>query len=154
MLNKMMYADNEDDFVTSYNDFCVSFSEHKKFIAYFDTTWVRRKELWSKAWRKEASFDTNNLIETYHNQLKTYYLGRSRSLRVDKLIYMLSQMVTLDYRQDAIKVMCGFKKMNLTKQEKKKKSLADTMPISVATMMVNLKHEDETSSNMVSQAKK
>ncbi|OAD74092.1 hypothetical protein PHYBLDRAFT_144550 [Phycomyces blakesleeanus NRRL 1555(-)] len=27
-----------------------------------------------------ATFHTNNLIESYHNQLKTFYLGRARSL--------------------------------------------------------------------------
>ncbi|OAD65514.1 hypothetical protein PHYBLDRAFT_153416 [Phycomyces blakesleeanus NRRL 1555(-)] len=51
-----------------------------------------------------ATFYTNNLIESYYNQLKTFYLGHARSLRVDRLIYLLAKVLTLDYRQKNIKI--------------------------------------------------
>ncbi|KAL0086210.1 hypothetical protein J3Q64DRAFT_1833955 [Phycomyces blakesleeanus] len=40
-------------------------------------------------------------IESYHNQLKTFYFGRLISLRVDRLIYLLAKVLTLDYRQES-----------------------------------------------------
>ncbi|OAD72687.1 hypothetical protein PHYBLDRAFT_73092 [Phycomyces blakesleeanus NRRL 1555(-)] len=55
-----------------------------------------------------ATFHTNNLIESYYNQLKTFYLGRARSLRVDRLIYLLAKVLTLDYRQENVKTLYGF----------------------------------------------
>ncbi|ORE02957.1 hypothetical protein BCV72DRAFT_178975, partial [Rhizopus microsporus var. microsporus] len=64
---------------------------------------------------------TNNLIESYHNQLKTFYLGRSRSLPVDRLVYLLSQVVVLDYLQDTIKPAHDFSGFRLTANEEKKR---------------------------------
>ena len=117
----MMYAVSPEAFQLSYDSFLAQFAEYNVFIDYLNTTWMQRKELWSKAWRPHATFNTNNLIESYHNQLKTNYLGRSRSLRVDRLVYLLSQVLSLDYRQENVKAMFGFASIRLTKEEEKRK---------------------------------
>jgi hypothetical protein len=39
---------------------------------------------------------------------------------VDRVIYILSQVVINDYRQDALQVQFGIKNFHLTKKEKKK----------------------------------
>ncbi|KAL4212728.1 hypothetical protein AB4K20DRAFT_1967404 [Rhizopus microsporus] len=62
---------------------------------------------------RNASFHTNNLVESYHNQLKMFYLGRSCSLCVDRLVYVLSQVVALDYWQDTIKAAHVFAQENV-----------------------------------------
>lgn len=67
---------------------------------------------------QDASFHTNNLIESHHNQIKTFYFGRSRNLRVDCLVYLLSQIVVVDYQQEYVRVYLGFQKSDLTIQEK------------------------------------
>ncbi|KAI9267490.1 hypothetical protein EDC94DRAFT_514769, partial [Helicostylum pulchrum] len=56
----------------------------------------------------DATFHTNNLIESCRNRLNAYYLGEPRNLRADRLLYMLSQIVILDYRQEALRVQLGF----------------------------------------------
>ncbi|KAL0088988.1 hypothetical protein J3Q64DRAFT_1697258 [Phycomyces blakesleeanus] len=68
-----------------------------------------------------ATFHTNNLIESYHNQLKTFYLGRARSLRVDRLIYLLAKVLTLNYRQENVKMLYRFQSVCLTRQEEQKR---------------------------------
>ncbi|KAL4206396.1 hypothetical protein AB4K20DRAFT_1998931 [Rhizopus microsporus] len=64
------------------------------------------------------------MIESYHKQLKMLYLGRSRSLRVDRLVYLLSQVVALDCWQDTIKSAHGFGGFRLTANEEKKRRAA------------------------------
>ncbi|GAA5798440.1 hypothetical protein HPULCUR_003843 [Helicostylum pulchrum] len=86
---------------------------------------------------QDGTFHTNNLIETYHNKLKTYYLGRSRNFRVDHLLYMRSQIVVLDYRQEALKVQLGFQNITLNAGEKRRKLLADAVDIQTGSLMVS-----------------
>ena len=50
-----------------------------------------------------------------------FYLGRSCSLCVDRLVYVLSQVVALDYWQDTIKAAHVFGKFRLTANEEKKR---------------------------------
>jgi hypothetical protein len=87
------------------------------FITSIETTdviaviWVPKKDLWCKAWRPDATFQTNDLIESYHNSSMSYYLGRSRGQnhRVDRLIYSLGQLVEPDYRQEILQIFYDFK---------------------------------------------
>ncbi|KAG1174276.1 hypothetical protein G6F71_005016 [Rhizopus microsporus] len=83
-----------------------------------------------------------NLMESYHNQLKTFYLGRSRSLRVDRLIYLLYQVVALDYWQDTIKAAHDFGGVRLTANEKKKRRAAYCIDYVVACSMVEQLEEN------------
>ncbi|ORE12352.1 hypothetical protein BCV71DRAFT_269288 [Rhizopus microsporus] len=59
----------------------------KNAFSHSKTRWLVKKELFCKVWRSSTSFHTNNLIESYHNQLKTFYLGRARRRHCDSLIY-------------------------------------------------------------------
>lgn len=94
-----------------------------------------------RAWRPDATFDTNNYIESYHNQLKSFYIGRTRNKRVDRIVYILSQVVINDYRQDALQVQLGIKAFHLTEKENKSKALADNIDIDNAIYMI-IENED------------
>ena len=128
----MMYAVSSEVFDLSYTTFISEFSLNTTFINQFNNTWIERKDLWSKAWRKNATFNTNNLVESYHNQLKTNYLGRARSLRVDRLVYLLSQVLAVDYRQDNVRVLLGITSMSLSRDEQIKKQRALSVPMEEA----------------------
>ncbi|CEI88911.1 hypothetical protein RMCBS344292_03287 [Rhizopus microsporus] len=93
----MMYSETPEAFDLAHQLFLAEDKKFEVFLAYFNRLWLPRKELRFKAWKQNTSFHTNNLIESHHNQLKTFYLGRSRFLRVDRLVYLLSQVVALDY---------------------------------------------------------
>lgn len=45
-------------------------------------------------WRKDVIFH-NNKIELYHDQLKLYYFGRTRNIHMDRMIYIISQVILL-----------------------------------------------------------
>ncbi|KAL0077596.1 hypothetical protein J3Q64DRAFT_1613443, partial [Phycomyces blakesleeanus] len=81
-------------------------------------------------------FHINNLIESYHNQLKTFYLGRARSLRVDRLIYLLAKVLTLDYRQEKVKTLYEFQSVRLTYKEEQKRQNVYMLDRSTAMKMV------------------
>lgn len=51
-LDKLMHAETTEDFDSYLADFKSSFEiDYPIFFAYFEKMWLRRKELWSKAWR-------------------------------------------------------------------------------------------------------
>ncbi|OAD81225.1 hypothetical protein PHYBLDRAFT_161848 [Phycomyces blakesleeanus NRRL 1555(-)] len=110
-LNLLIHAKTKEAFDQQYEEFVSKFAGHEKCVAYFATHW-------------HAKFHTNNLIESYHHILKAYYLGRSKNFWVDRLVYMLSQVVEYDYKQEGLKIMYGFKKLVLTHVEKAKKKKA------------------------------
>jgi hypothetical protein len=133
-----MYADNEQSFEESYIQLKDYLAGFPVFLAYIDDRWAcdSKKLLWAKPWRRDAEFNTNNLIESYHNKLKTFYLGRSRNHRVDRIVYMLSKIVTLDYRRDETQVLFGIKPAYLSGFEQERKRIADRLPLHIADLMV------------------
>ncbi|KAI8147709.1 hypothetical protein BJV82DRAFT_480240, partial [Fennellomyces sp. T-0311] len=52
---------------------------------------------------------TNNLIESWHSKLKQRYLPYNRNHRVDRVIYVLSQLAERDYRAEVVCVLAGIK---------------------------------------------
>ncbi|KAL0096838.1 hypothetical protein J3Q64DRAFT_1693272 [Phycomyces blakesleeanus] len=72
-LNNMMYASTSVAFNNLYNSFLEKCKDYETFIAYFEKMGIPKKQLWSKAWRQLVTFHMNNFIESYHNQLKTFY---------------------------------------------------------------------------------
>ncbi|CAO3600951.1 unnamed protein product, partial [Absidia cylindrospora] len=146
LMNGMVYASTVQEFDDTW---CAFVSEYEHvfpgFLKYFKDTWYDKGkyELWSKAFRSEAPFHTNNLIESYHDQRKTFYLGRSKRSRMDRTIYVLSQVVVLDYRQDALQVLYGIKQFSLTKPEKSAKNVADEYDVRVAASMISVVDDND-----------
>lgn len=68
---------------------------------YLQTQW--RQELWMKAYRKDiyyAAMDTNNYVESWHNNLKTHFLRQHKRIRGDRLIYILTHVVIEHFKGD------------------------------------------------------
>ncbi|CAO3645158.1 unnamed protein product [Mucor hiemalis] len=85
------------------------------------------------------------MIESYHNQLKSFYLTRSRNKRVDRVVYTLVHVVLCDYRTEHVQVEFGLKAMPLTIEQAKRKKKADAIDLSVAQSMVTLSLENDGS---------
>lgn len=155
----MMQAETQEIFESEWGSFKSLFgTDYPIFMAYFEKMWLGRKELWSKAWRpvsthtlfdqsmnyctnifhwKNATFHTNNMIESYHNQLKSFYLTRSRNKRVDRVVYTLVHLVVCDYRSEHVQVEFGLKDMPLNAAQSKRKREADRLDLNEAQSMVN-----------------
>lgn len=83
------------------------------------------------------------MIESYHNQLKSFYLTRSRNKRVDRVVYTLVNVVLCDYRTEHVQVELGLKAMPLTKEQAKRKRLADEVDLIVAQSMISTITEND-----------
>ncbi|KAG2207412.1 hypothetical protein INT47_006887 [Mucor saturninus] len=84
-LSDMMHAEDENSFNDRYNRFKNNFSSDcLTFVAYFDQYWFEKREIWSKAWRSDTSFHTNNLIASFHNRLKSFYLVKEQTITKKK----------------------------------------------------------------------
>ncbi|ORE21795.1 hypothetical protein BCV71DRAFT_273978 [Rhizopus microsporus] len=92
--------------------------------------------------KKKAKNSTDNDQGSSSNELEAFYLGRSRSLRVDRLVYLLSQVVALDYWQDTIKAAHDFGGFRLTANEEKKGRAVYCIDYDVACSMVEQLEEN------------
>lgn len=125
-MNRIMRATTVEACENEFQQFKAMYSVcYKTFFDYFEGTWYSRKHLWVNAYRPDARFDTNNYIESYHNQLKTFWLGRRRNRRVDRLVHTLSHAVISNYRRNAIQAMFSISAVELNAKEKASKSRAD-----------------------------
>ncbi|KAI8380458.1 hypothetical protein EDC96DRAFT_539789 [Choanephora cucurbitarum] len=52
-------------------------------------------------------------IGLYHNQFKSFHLCRSRDLRVDHMLYLLTEVVFVGYSQDDLKTSIAFERQRL-----------------------------------------
>ncbi|CEI88591.1 hypothetical protein RMCBS344292_02974 [Rhizopus microsporus] len=142
-LDLMMGTRPEEEFLSISTSFETRFKDEEQFLAYFRTRWLAKQELFCKVWRPSASFHTNNLIESYHNQLKTFYLGRARCSHCDFLIYTLQETLMIDYRQETLKCLYGFQTVKLSPDDMKKKRLAYAFDEDTATSMVQRSEGDD-----------
>ncbi|KAG1041340.1 hypothetical protein G6F43_012105 [Rhizopus delemar] len=122
-LNDLMYSLEEIDYNKLYIDFNNKFkSVFPEFTDYYETHWHNKRRLWARLWRKDGRFNTKNLIESYHNQLKSCYFGR----------------------QDALRVRLGIKNLFLSKIEKERKEKAESIDIDEAISMITLDNDNNS----------
>ncbi|KAG2216254.1 hypothetical protein INT45_013797, partial [Circinella minor] len=120
-----MYAKNPEEFDVKWNEFRQYYLvEDITFYTYMFDYYYPKREKWSKAWREGIHFHTNNLIESWHNQLKTHYLKKTRKHRIDYIVWLITQVVDCVYRQSILQVFHGFEDVSLTKEEKKQHQTA------------------------------
>lgn len=79
--------------------------------------------------------NTNNYIETWHNTLKSSYLGRFRKQRTDILIHLVLREVLPDFR---IKVAIGLERRRLSDAEKAQGRKFNELSTETATSLVRL----------------
>lgn len=84
---------NIDEFKEKWKDYAFL----RQLERYFT---VDMKPRWMFAHRKDISYgcmNTNNLIESYHNQIRRHYLADSRRRYADNVIYILYRQVLPSY---------------------------------------------------------
>lgn len=63
---------------------------------------------------------------------------------------MLSEIVCIDYRQDALSVLLGIKNVYLSVEEKKRKSVVDNMDAQEAALMISTIDDNVSNFNLYS----
>ncbi|CAD6936245.1 unnamed protein product [Tilletia caries] len=127
---RLMNAATRPAFALAASAYLDEWSCCPEWTKYVDETWLARKEMWARAWRQEShrGVDTNNFIESWHNQLKTLYLGFMRKQGVDVLLWFLLRQCVQDYRTNELRVTLGLQACAMSKsdREAKKKALSLT----------------------------
>ena len=59
----------------------------------------------------------NNYIESWHHQLKRYYLKLMHKQWIDVMLHILFEQVEPDFRRDEIRVRLDFDRVNLDKHK-------------------------------------
>ncbi|KAI8335266.1 hypothetical protein EDC96DRAFT_355542 [Choanephora cucurbitarum] len=81
--------------------------------------------------------ETNNYIESWHNQLKTTYLGRKKNRRVDKLIYILVNDVEPDYISNVGRISLNIGRMGPEERRRRKREIAaESINEAIIDMMI------------------
>ncbi|KAL0076168.1 hypothetical protein F4703DRAFT_1722091, partial [Phycomyces blakesleeanus] len=136
-LNLIMHSNNKADYNAHWQKFRLDYGiQFPGLMSYMEVTWEPKKKSWVKAWRQDAVCHTNNLIESYHNQLKSFYLGQSCGCRIDKIVYVLSQLVERDYRQDTLETYFGIKSIRLSVADTERKRKVNVIAIERANGLV------------------
>ncbi|KAG2216820.1 hypothetical protein INT45_013892 [Circinella minor] len=105
-LKALMYEKNRERFHNLLNTFITEFSHSQpEFITYFKTYYVdmwdgKACERWNVSYQPEVfhAMQTNNYVESWHNQLKSCYLKRKRTHRLDVLVEVLVEEVAFDIK--------------------------------------------------------
>ncbi|KAL0080212.1 hypothetical protein F4703DRAFT_1740979, partial [Phycomyces blakesleeanus] len=136
-LNLIVHSNNEANYNAHWQKFRLDYGmQFPVLTSYMEVIWEPKKKSWVKAWRQDAVCHTNNLIESYHNQLKSFYFGRSRNCRIDKIIYVLSQLAERDYRQNTLEIYFDIKSIRLSVANTERKKKADVIAIERANGLV------------------
>lgn len=125
----------------SLDNFYDAWSNFPAFLQYIQRTWIAndRIKFWTAANQPNirTNMETNNFVESWHNQLKTVYFDRQPNRRVDRLIYILINEVGLDYQSNIERVIAGLGRMGPLQHEERKRAVrAEAIPLEAAQILV------------------
>ncbi|KAI8876173.1 hypothetical protein K501DRAFT_298979 [Backusella circina FSU 941] len=107
-LKVLLYEEDPDNFNELIDNFKTRFAAQDVFMEYFERSWCREEkfDIWSRAYHfLEFSYMlTSNYIESWHNQLKSVYLKRTRNKRLDRLFFILTVEIDYDINEEYHKV--------------------------------------------------
>lgn len=100
-VREMMWVKDDDAFFAKWQAFEKNWKDTQPdFFKYFKEQWYNNDayERWVSCFQPNAhtKMETNNYVESWHNQLKTVYLRRQRPRRLDTVIYLLVNEVEFD----------------------------------------------------------
>ncbi|ORE18675.1 hypothetical protein BCV71DRAFT_162788, partial [Rhizopus microsporus] len=70
-----------------------------------------------------TNMETNNYVESWHNQLKTSYLQRRRNRRVDRLVYILVNDVEEDFISNINRIRMNVGRMGPEARKERRREL-------------------------------
>ncbi|SAL96839.1 hypothetical protein, partial, partial [Absidia glauca] len=102
-LRILINVDTIPEFENAYQDFKVNYHDQVEFLRYLEDKWMAPEKvvMWSDAYRTSVEHDymrTNNFVESWHNQLKSFFLDRRPNKRLDNLVYVLVRDVAFYHR--------------------------------------------------------
>ncbi|KAI7846793.1 hypothetical protein BDC45DRAFT_452920, partial [Circinella umbellata] len=71
-----------------------------------------------------SSLNTNAYVESWHRTLKETYLANIRSQRIDGLVYILHEIIALDFMSHDTDVRANLRRRVMNKAEKERQQCA------------------------------
>ena len=95
----LLHEKDENTFLELALQFTRLYSQNSSFVNYFKEHYIPRPQKWAMCYRNfpHANIDTNIYIESFHNKLKTYYMEKKPSKRIDDLMDLLLKLEEDDY---------------------------------------------------------
>ncbi|CAD6960485.1 unnamed protein product, partial [Tilletia controversa] len=140
----LMNAHDPQSFDEELRKFMERWRRCEDWTTYIQTFWVPYKKMWARAWRQQPhkGVNTNNYIESWHNQLKTLYLGLMRKQGVDVLLWFLLRQCLQDYHTSELRVGLGLQACSLTKADRAARQKAQDVPYTDALALVTHLRQD------------
>ena len=91
---------------------------------------------------------TNNLVESWHNILKTVYLKGARKQRIDSLVHKLLKEVLVDLRLKFALISNGFQRRRTNLVEQKQLDECNSIPDSIANGFVERSFDNDTQESL------
>ncbi|CEG67520.1 hypothetical protein RMATCC62417_03936 [Rhizopus microsporus] len=138
-LKAMMWEKNRETFLLSLLAFNMKYSIHTSFLNYMERNYLNREKFvhWPAAFQPQifSNMETNNFIESWHNQLKTVYLGRKRNRRVDRFISVLVDDVEPDYI-NICRITLNVGRMGPEESRRRKELAAESINAAILETMI------------------
>ncbi|KAG1048415.1 hypothetical protein G6F43_009191 [Rhizopus delemar] len=110
-LASVSVPEDKDQFLQMVTVFQLEYAHQSKLMDYFTRNWCieDKMKVWSRSFknRRNSRMLTNNYIESWHNQLKTAFLGRVRNKRLDKLVFVLVNDIEYYFSQEFERAVQG-----------------------------------------------
>lgn len=141
-LKVILFEEDKERFHLRINEFIDRYeTAHPEFINYFRSNWCNEAKynVWSRAYHplEFSHMLTNNYIESWHNQLKSVFLRRSRNKRLDRLIFILTAEVEYYYREEYDRVQVNHGPMTAAEKERRRVQLAaEAVPVEKRAEMI------------------
>ena len=91
---------------------------HRRMIA------ALKSSMWESSTQMFTDMETNNYIESWHNQLKMNYLQRKRNRRLDFLIFILVDDVHANFMHNTARMIATIGRMSSETRKARKRMIA------------------------------
>lgn len=148
-LQSIMYESVRERVVEKVDIFREKWSSlQPQFIEYLEDKWFALEgyKKWAAAYviEEHAHMQTNNYIESWHNQLKSVYLKRIRNRRLDRLVYILSNDVESDMKTEVRRIDSEAGRMGPELRLRRKREIAaGSIPNDRLNEMINQVDENQ-----------
>jgi hypothetical protein len=97
------------------------------FLTYFKANYLEGDKYiqWCAAFQPQTytNIETNNFVESWHNQLKSTYLGRKRNRRADRLVYILVDEIEPDFIANTNRIQLNVGRMGPEERRRRRREL-------------------------------
>ena len=147
-LKSILFKDDVDAFHQKIEAFFDAHFGFEEFFDYFEKEWCSEEKfkIWSRVYHplEFSHMLPNNYIESWHNQLKSVYMMRSRNRRLDRLVYILTEEVEYDLEKEKIRILENTGAMTRAQRERRRVELeAERVPEESRSRMITAPEDED-----------